>query len=176
MGSGAEKDGRLLLQRVLDEWPDDELQVVGALEALADSYARTGDLEDAERYYREVLRLRPVDGGGSGTSGVAALSLAELLLRSGGEEGAREALTLLSEPGLQASLFFDVQHFRYAAACARAYETVGRREEASQAAMRALEVAELSARRERLPRHPGVGKARPGRSELAELGRIAGQT
>jgi pentatricopeptide repeat protein len=171
--SGAEKDGRTLLHRVLDGWPENEFEVVGALESLADSYARTDDVEKAERYYRELLQRHPPGGRGSGTSGVVALSLAELLLRLGGVDRAREAAEWLSEPGLQASLFFDVQHFRHAAASARAYEALGRRKDASRWAKRALEVADASARREQFARHPGIGKAAPSRSELKDLRRIA---
>jgi hypothetical protein len=170
---GAEKDGRVLFHRVLDEWPEDEFQVVGALEHLADSYAKAGELGKSERYYRELLELRPPSSRGSGTSGVASLSLAEVLLRRGGEYRVKEAFLLLADPGLQGALFFDVQRFRHASASARACAMLGLKEDSAQWAKSALDIVALSAGREQLPRHPGIGKANPSRSELKALRKLA---
>jgi Flp pilus assembly protein TadD len=162
--------GRGLLQRVLDEHPDDGLCVIDAHHDLGRSLAREGAYTEAAHHYEESLALQRQRGGGVDPG--TRLAVAELIVDAGWEHRYQEAVDLLGDfvSSRRAGLF-PIEHFRVLLVEARIAERLGRADIARRDAERALE---LFAKNESvLPRHPGVGVIRTDKETVRELERLA---
>ena len=93
--------GRELLSRVVAEYgEDDDIHAKFAVEQLAGSLAEEGRLEEAEAMYRRARDLIAHNKiGASGTSGLAGLALAELLIRKSDPASLSEATQVLDQDG-----------------------------------------------------------------------------
>jgi tetratricopeptide (TPR) repeat protein len=164
---GTRHDGGLpvaisLLHRVVDDY-DDWLQVPWAHELLGEAYHRTGDLDGAERHYRECLQV--ADARRNGTSGVTELMLAEVLLQQSRFD---EAMRLLDDEDLWKRLRWNNNIYRYNLARARAERATGGDPEAW--SREALRLAQEDV--PQLPHKPDVGRVHATEEQLAELRRL----
>ena len=150
-GAGQEGAARALLERVVRDYSG-SLDCRASIEHLADLSRKRGDLAIAERGYRQLLARWP---DLSATSGMAEVSLAEVLLDRGGQAEAHEALQLLNSVMARGRvLAFDADLFRWHIALIKAAEAVGEHKTVKKAAATALRLAE---RGPKFPRHPTVG-------------------
>jgi hypothetical protein len=160
--------GRGLLRRLVTRFPD-ELNAKMAMEQLGGSLAEDGRLAEAERALRETLRMcAQSPAGRSGTSGVAELRLAEVILAGGDAGRAGEAADLLeaARPQVGEQRLFRNVVFRFLLASARAAR-LRSDPAAPELARAALAVAAETA--PALPRHPDVGRPEATGAEIAEL-------
>jgi predicted Zn-dependent protease len=142
---------RALFERVLKDYADSP-DAPAALEHLADLARNEGHQGQAEQTYRELLNRWP---SLNGTTGMAEVSLAELLLDGGGKEAADEAVRLLNSAIARGGpITFNANLFRWHIALVRAAELLGDRETVRRAARTALDLAD---RPPQFPRHPSVG-------------------
>ena len=164
LAAGRSADGVALLERVLTDHPD-SLEAASCAERLADHSLAQGDPAEAERQYRRSLALRPDQNG---TSGQVHIGLAEALTAQGRHEEALQALD--REPAGGLTLHSAVS--RWEAALALAAAGAGRRDEAREAARRALALLDAP---DQFPRHPGVGRARLDPEQQALLRELAAE-
>jgi hypothetical protein len=111
-----------LLWRLVTSFPDD-VNAKMAMEQLGGSLAGAGRLAEAERALRETLRMcAQSPAGRSGTSGVAALRLAEVILAGGdaGRAGGAAGLLEAVRPQVEEQRLFGDVVFRFLLASARA--------------------------------------------------------
>ncbi len=162
--------GRGLLQRVLDEHPDDELWVIEAHHDLGWSFAREGAYTEAAHHYEESLALQRQRGGSVDPG--TRLTLAELIVDAGWEHRYQEAVDLLGDfISSRLAGLFPIEQFRVLLVEARIAERLGKADVARRDAEQALEL--LAKNESVLPRHPGVGVIRTGKETFRELERLA---
>jgi hypothetical protein len=163
--------GRGLLSRVIAEYgADDDMHAKFAVEQLAGSLAEEGRLDEAEAMYRRVREIIARSRiGKSGTSGLAGLALAELLILKADPASLTEANELLDQDGpeieQQGALFRNIA-IRYLIARARVARALGDSSAATYAA-RALEIVDETT--PSLPRHPDLGRLHATDAERDEL-------
>ncbi len=157
-------EGARLMRVVLEDYPDDRLQVTAAHTALGRYNEEIGHTAAAAGAYRAAVRQE-----GGNTTG-ADLRLAELILREAmvGHYAEAEALLDLI---LRRNPILPVERFRYAVARARLADRCGRPDEAAAFALGALGV--LSGNRGVSPRHPDVGLIMADDATRAELVTLA---
>ncbi len=158
-----------LLRRVLSDYPDESTEVAHTHECLADHFRSEGKYVEAEVEYREVLAYYAKTPSRTNTSGLADLSLVEMILEAQAAEKYPEAKVTMQ--GLREargeSILFNSDVFRYHATWARLLARMGSSDEACQHARRALEVAQIRA--PQFPRHPTVGIPNPPQPVVDEL-------
>jgi tetratricopeptide (TPR) repeat protein len=102
-----------LWERAIEDGNND-LAVSGALERLGDAYQRIGDSQKAEETYRTLIARMAAQGRAWGSSGLAGVFLAEVLLAKGTPSAVEEAGELLraaaSIPHLQLSSAFFLRY------------------------------------------------------------------
>lgn len=139
----------MLWERVLDD-PGFKAERHAAMEHLAD-LAATNDPQRAEALYRQLLEEDP---SLNGTTVMAEVSLAELLVREGDPESLREAGELLKAWVTHRASPFPNARFQWEIALVRTATALGERSVARDAARRALQYAQSGAP---FPRHPQLG-------------------
>lgn len=157
---------RELWVRVIREFPG-SLDAPAAIEHLADMERKLGANEAAEHHYRELLDRSPTLNG---TSGMAEVSLAELLIERDNAADREEALKLLDLPLRRGRMLPD-QLFRWHVALARAASDMGDRETQQRAARTALRLAREAP--PPFPRHPTVGVVHADAALIAWLDDLA---
>lgn len=163
--AGMPHDAETLIRRLLAEHPEEEFERPFALELL-DDLVRTQDrLGEAEVHYREALAT----GDSGATTGLVAVSLAEVLTEAGRPE---EAWALLHSATAETETLqaFDHARFRWLTACARAADALQDQGAAVQAATDALALVGAP---DQYARHPGVGAVRVDEATLSSLRRLA---
>jgi predicted Zn-dependent protease len=138
-----------LLRRVVVDYPG-SLDCAFSTELLGDIEREQGSHEAAEAMYREVIRRWP---DLNGTSGMVAVSLAELLTERAVPPDHSEALQLL-DSSLKRGSMLNSGLFRWNVALARIAQQIGDSETVERAARTALS---LMSRPPQFPRHPDVG-------------------
>lgn len=157
--------GRALLERVITDFPGEDLQVAGAHYALAESLIDSNP-DAAIEHLRACLALEQ----GANFSHRTELLLAETLLANEPtEETLNEIASLLNTADSEA--FFHVEAWRIAVARARLNSKQGDTLGATAQARRALEL--LADNTPKLPRHPDVGLIKPDRDTVAEMRKLA---
>ena len=146
------------------------------MEQLGDSLADEGRLGEAEQALRETLRMcSQSPAGRSGTSGIAELRPAEVILAGGdaGRAGEAAGLPEAVRPYVETQRFLRNVVFRYLLASARA---AGLRHDpaARQLARQALAVAAGTA--PALALHPDVGRPRASDADIADLEQLTAAT
>lgn len=166
--------GRELLQRVIDDYGEDQLQSVWAAENLADALTADDHDEDAEALTRDLIARRDRDPSGwLGGRTDLDLALAEILLSRGDADSLREADERLDQSGeeVQRASIFRNLVLRHLVARARVAARLGDSERARRYADDALEVAAETA--PSLPRHPHVGRPDPTTDLITELRQLS---
>jgi tetratricopeptide (TPR) repeat protein len=162
--------GRGLLERVLNEHPDDELWVIDAHHDLGWSLARDGRYAEAAQHYEASLALQRQRGGSIDPG--TRLALAKLIVDAGWEQRYQEAVDLLGDfISSRPAGLFPSEQFRVLLVEARIAERVGNPEVAKRDAEQALEL--LAKNESVIPRHPGVGVIRTDNETFHELERLA---
>jgi hypothetical protein len=159
--------GRDLLRRVLDEHPEDELQIALAHCDLAQSLASDRSFVDAVEHYRAAMR------GPRNVVTHAELGFAEVVLQAGWSDRYDEALDmLLRSPASHDP--FPALRFRWNLAAARLASRCGHAADAkelAELALRALDETEPP-----FPRHKKLGLASADQPTIEELHRIAAES
>jgi len=159
------QDGRQLLQRVIDEHPEDGQEVSSAHYALGDSFAREGRHTEAEEHLRACLALEPSVHVLHDTE----LRLAEVLIDRDAPS-LDEAWELLNIAGNPRGVLFNNIAWRVEIARARLRTRQGDRTAAAIHARKAL--ALLDHNEPQFSRHPDVGLIIPDRRAVRELKRL----
>lgn len=176
LGSGdiaVRSKGVELLRRVISEYADQNTEVAHSHEVLADYFKRTRNFVEAELEYRNVLAYYARTPSRTNTSGLADLSMIELMLDWDAPEKYKEAEDLLGKLAESKArhIVFNSDLLRYHVAGARLLSRVGRFVEASAHAGFALRAADI--RTPQSSRHPNVGIPQPSAELIDELKRIA---
>jgi tetratricopeptide (TPR) repeat protein len=158
-------EGARLMRVVLEDYPDDRLQVTAAHTALGRYNEEIGHTAAAAAAYRAALR----EEGGNITSG-SDLLLAELILREAMAGHYAEAEALL-DLILERDPILRAEQFRYAVARARLADRCGRPSEAAAFALGAFGL--LADNRGVSPRHPEVGVIMADDATRAEMAALA---
>jgi tetratricopeptide (TPR) repeat protein len=133
------------------------------LERLGDIARRQGRLPEAEQYYRRLLTRGSDAASRNGTTGMTAVSLAEVLLDQGRPD---EAAAALGEAEMFTVTSFSANLFRYCVASARLAQARGDSDAAADAAERALDLVDAP---DQYSRHPGVGGVKSDDATVAML-------
>lgn len=133
--AGRDDAARELWLRVVRDFPT-SLDSAAALEHLGDLERRLGFNDVAESYYRDLLKRSP---SLNGTSGMADVSLAEMLIDRNNEPD-RDAALLLLQSALHRGNLLGDRLFRWHVALARAGSDMGDRETQQRAARTALRI------------------------------------
>jgi predicted negative regulator of RcsB-dependent stress response len=158
--------GRALLERVIEDFPDEVLEVAGAHYALAESFVDS-NLRAAIEQLRACLSFEH----GRSFSHRTELRLAELLLEDDPTDATLEEVTDLLNTA-ESEAFFHVEAWRIAVARARLHSKQGDRDSAATQAKRAL--ALLADNTPKLSRHQDVGLIEPDRKTVKEMRKLAG--
>lgn len=164
--------GRALLLRVIrdhvEPWPHEARH---AMEHLAESLAAEGSLAEAERWYRECVRLQ--DSATDGLLLRCHLGLAEVLLRRTPDDPAiaEEAAAAVDRAVDVSPPVFPADRWRFAVVLARIAVARADRKAARELATQALEIAALT--ESPFPYHRDLGLAKPGRDQLREMQQLA---
>lgn len=159
--------GRRLLQRVINEHPEDGGQVCSARYNLGDSFAKEGRYAEAEEHLRACLALEPTVHVFHNTE----LRLAEVLIRGGETRSLEEAWELLNIACNPTGVLLHNVAWRIQIARARLSTLRGDQVAAATHARSALEL--LDHNRPQFSRHPDVGLIIPDRRTVRELKRLA---
>lgn len=144
--------GVALLQRLIETFPEDAVEVAGAHALLASWHERQGQVDEAVAAHRATLTAEVGTNVGHG----AQLALAALIARWARHEEFDEAERLLDGVAEDpTALVFRSQQYAYAGARSRLAAAWGRCDEAAAFAHGALWLAE--ANEPTAPRHPDVG-------------------
>jgi tetratricopeptide (TPR) repeat protein len=157
--------GRQLLQRVIDEHPNEPLEVAGAHYALAQSFVRDGLHDEAMGRLRTCLALE----AGANFKHGSELLLAEALIERDSESAFEEAWDLLNAWAEEA--VFNSDFWRIEVARARLLARAGDRAKASTHARNALELFERD--EPTFSRHPTVGRIHADKATVREMRRLA---
>lgn len=154
-----------LWERVLNEYPC-SLHAWPARESLGDVARQEGRLDEAERWYRELIEVNPTLNA---TTHMAEVSLAEILLAAKEEAKSDEGLRLLQSAIERGGLLND-QLFRWHLALIEAVGQLGDLETQQRPARTALSLLE---RGPRFSRHPTVGLAKADKVTVRRLRALA---
>ncbi|WP_157537596.1 tetratricopeptide repeat protein [Nocardioides sp. Root190] len=158
---------RELWRRVFDEDGEfAEMDAWAAAEHLGDSYV-DHDPDLAITFYRRSMKR---NNSLNMTTATQPIKLAELLHQRGLPKDLAEAKRLLMDWPKMADMPMPSAHFRCNAALAEVLDAAGDRQEARQAAIRALALVDASAP---FPRHKELGVVRADRRTLKRLNQMA---
>lgn len=158
---------KALFLRVLDSEDEfSELSKAGALENLADLHMHS-DPAEAERYLRRLLAEYPTLNA---TTGMAEVTLAEILVKRRNQSSVIEAMELLRAWVARDRSPFPINMFRWHLVLIDAAEIMGDRETARSSARTALELVEMGPV---FPRHKTVGVVHAEAKTLKRLKKLA---
>ncbi|HEX7949739.1 MAG TPA: hypothetical protein VF494_05275 [Candidatus Limnocylindrales bacterium] len=149
---GAEAAGYRMLRELLADPDTGEIERVSVLSQIGAHEHDRGLLDDAERDLRQAIAtMRP---SRSGSNGLEAVRLAEILLEAGGTTRLEEARRLLEVEARRPSIFLSVR-FRLCVASARVLLALGDPRSATVWAATALDLA--AREHSGLAKHPTLG-------------------
>ena len=160
--------GREILLSIVNSGDVPQFERVSALSLLGAHLHDIGELDEAEGYLRRALEMTGANR--SGTNGLEAVRLAEILLARGGTSDLAEAQTLLERHADDPPIFV-ASRFRMAFAATRVALARGQREEAIDWARAALTYAE--AKHSGLANHPKLLLAKVDRATRKWLESVA---
>jgi tetratricopeptide (TPR) repeat protein len=138
-----ESEGCRLMERLINEYPNEVSHVMSAYEQLGDYYFSKGENEKAESNYRRSISFYK-NNGRSGTSGIGDIKLAETVFNAGKSNYYQELYYLLTEKFKQTGgqLMLNDEIFRYYSVLAKISSALEKKEEAKEYARKALSFAE----------------------------------
>jgi len=163
--------GVRLMERLIQDFPTEDFSATFGKEQLGDFYFKKGDFERAKAYYQEVTNQYKVKNR-SGTSGVADIKLVDTILKLSEKEKFEEAYNLLTVDFEKTggSLTLNDDRFFYARVFAELCDKLGKRDEAKQYAVKALEISKIV--EPQFARHKTVGLVRTDKETLDRLTKI----
>lgn len=166
-----QKKGIQLMERVINDYPEENFSTIHGHEQLADCYLKNENYEKAEKHFRIVTDHYHTETR-SGTTGLADLKLSETILISDQEEKLQEAYELstskFDETG--GDLLMNDQKFYYATLMANLCLRMGKLDEASDFANSALQLSTIAD--PQFNRHKTVGLIEADTNTLERLKRI----
>jgi len=166
-----QKVGRLLLERLVTDYPEEDFSTPFAKEQLGGYYLRIGiaDFEKAEYYYRSAVEFCERQKSTSGTSGMAKLRLARTILLSNQTEKFEEAYQLVTSFPVS-ELLFNCYRFEHAELAAHLCAKMKKNAEAKEYAKNALELAKIT--EPDFSRHKTLGLVHASDEQLEALKKI----
>lgn len=163
--------GVRLMERLTQDFPTEDFSTTFGKEQLGDFYFKKGDFEKAKTFYQQVTNQYKLKGR-SGTSGVADIKLVATLLELSEKEKFEEAYNLLTVDfeKTSGSLTLNDDRFFFARVIAELCDKLGKRDEAKQYAVKALEISKII--KPQFARHKTVGLVRTDKETLARLTKI----
>lgn len=170
-----QKKGIQLMERVINDYPEETFSTIHGHEQLGDYFLKNGDYEQAEKHFRIVTDYYHSNTR-SGTTGLADLKLSETILLSEQEDKLQEAYELstskFEETG--GNLLMNNQKFYYATLMANLCVRMGEIEEASSYANSALQLSTIT--EPQFNRHKTVGIIEADTNTLERLKKIEEKT
>jgi tetratricopeptide (TPR) repeat protein len=161
--------GLRLMNRMISDFPTEEFSVIFGYEQLGDYYFKTGDFDKAEHYYRIVTDRYKTKNTRSGTSALADLKLAEVILNSNQSNKFEEAYKLCKEHPVD-ELTFNSDKFYYAELMAHLCDKMNKIDEAKYFAKSALEISKIT--KPQFSRHKTIGIPSASTNQLRTLEQI----
>jgi hypothetical protein len=134
--------GLRLMERVIKDFPTEEFTTIFAHEEIGDYFLKQGDLDIAEQQFRVVTDFYLKKQSRSGTSGIADLKLAEIILASNQAVKFEEAYKICKEHPV-GELFWNSYKFYYSALMARLCDKMTKKEEARNFAATAISLSKI---------------------------------
>jgi tetratricopeptide (TPR) repeat protein len=166
-----ESEGCRLMERLINEYPNEISHVMFAYEQLGDFYFNGKKYDEAEFNYRQCVSFYR-ENGRSGTSGIGDIKLAETIVTTKQPDKYPEMYHLLSDEFKKndGSLTLNDDIFRYYSVLAKLSDGLGKKEEAKQYAEKSLQ---LSTNKEpQLDTYPQLGVIKVSDEDLASLRNI----
>jgi len=161
--------GLRLMQRVIKDFPTEELSIIYAHEQLGDYFLRNKDFEMADEHFRIVTDHYRNKRSRSGTTWLADLKLAETILARNNPDRFEEAYNLCKDFP-KSELRFNNEIFYYAYLFANVCSKTNKKQEAKQYANWALELSKIT--KPQLNRHKTVGLVKATDKQLQILKEI----
>ena len=166
---GPHQAGMGLLRRIIEEFPDNRPEVAFAHERLGDEQGRLGQsILAIDEYRRCLATMLP---GGSGTTGMVRVKLAELLAAEDSISEAKSEFELGRVDSASARLLFPASEFEFHRVGVKIAQAEEDTESAHAHARAALDAA--SATRSGAAKHPNLGLVSVDPAILEHLRRIA---
>ena len=166
-----QKKGIQLMERVINDYPEETFSTIRGHEQLGDYYLKNGNYKEAERHFRIVTDHYHTNTR-SGTTGLADLKLSETILLSDQEANLQEAYELstskFDETG--GHLLMNDQKFYYATLMANLCLRMGKIKESSEYANSALQLSTIT--EPQFNRHKSIGIINADQNTIDRLKKI----
>ena len=166
-----QKKGIHLMERVINDYPEETFSTIHGHEQLGDYYLKNGDYEQAEKHFR-IVTDHYHSNTRSGTTGLADLKLSETILLSDQEDKLQEAyeLSTIKFDQTGGDLGLNDQKFYYATLMANLCLRMDKTEEASEYANSALKLSTIT--EPQFNRHKTVGIIKADKNTIERLKKI----
>ena len=159
------------MERVINDYPEEKFSTIHGNEQLGDFYLKNESFENAEKYFRIVTEYYYSETR-SGTTGLADLKLCQTIVESEQTEKYKEAYVIATEKfeKTEGRLMMNSDKFYYADLMANLCYKMDRKDEASEFAVSALELSNIT--EPQFNRHKTVGLIDAETEQLKRLERI----
>ncbi|MFA6571890.1 MAG: signal peptidase I [Bacteroidota bacterium] len=164
--------GRVLLKRIISDYPDQKGEVVYAYEGIGVSLQKDGNYKEAEEFYRKCISFYKEKLGNTGWTINSHLYLAEVIVQTEQKDNYTEAEHLLDEWKKRHQSMFNSEIYRYCVLRARLATKLNKKTDAITYARNALSAAEAG-KHPQFSRHPTEGVVREDSKTLDEMRQIA---
>jgi tetratricopeptide (TPR) repeat protein len=166
-------EGSKLMERVINEFPNEISHVMFAHEQLGDYYFSEKKYSQAEFNYRQSVSFYK-ENGRSGTSGIGDIKLAETILKAQEFDKLTEMYHLLIDEFKrnQGQLLLNDNIFRYYSVLAKIANGLRKKSEAREYARKALQLASIT--KPQLDKYPRLGLVTISNEERNSLYAILG--
>lgn len=164
-----QQNGIRLLERIVADYPNEESSTIFGYEQLGDYYLKYKEFEKAEKYFRPVIKHYELKQSRSGTSALADLKLAEILLIGGTANQLEEAYKICKSYPLE-ELLMNSDKFYYTQLLAHICFKLNKTEDAKEFAEAAIELSKVT--KPQFSRHKTVGLVSASNQQLKDLQQI----
>ena len=169
-----QRKGIELMNRLIEEFPDETFHIVFGKEQLGDYYLNKEEYKNAEQLYKEVTQ-HYYENNRSGTSGIADIKLSRAILESKQKEKFEEALIIatIKFDESNGNIVMNDNKFYYAETLALLFKETNRMDKAKEYAKQALN---LEADKEpQFSRHRTVGIVNASNKRINKLKEIVNE-
>ncbi|WP_231749425.1 hypothetical protein, partial [Polaribacter sp. BAL334] len=159
------------MQRVIEDYPEEDSSTILGHEQLGDYYLKNNSFIKAEKHFRIVIE-NYYSKNRSGTTGLADLKLCQTILESEQSEKYKDAYEIATEKFEKTGgeLMMNSDKFYYADLMANLCYRMDRKDEASEFAISALELSNIT--EPQFNRHKTVGLIKAKMEQLKRLEKI----
>jgi hypothetical protein len=163
--------GERLMVRLFSDFPDEKFSVIFGHEQLADYYFKTNQFDKAESEYKTVVEYYHSENR-SGTTGLADVKLADLILTTKQSDKYNYAYNLITDDFKKTGGSVDLNDSKYfyCLTCARLANRLGLIEDSKEFAKVAIDLSKIT--EPQFPRHKTVGIVKAKKHDLKELKKI----